>query len=672
MPTKHIISPNKGMITNIAPTSLDPGASPYINGCYLNNGQIISDYGFVPYPNPSTTQSNQLVGSIMTFEYFTLLSGLEFLICFTTQYIYNWNTQTMTWDVINQGVVIDTADSAWTGATNVTTTANNTIFIRGTHSSKNVIASAFTTGIISYHNFSSLDISASNLTNLSFWMYSTVSLAAGVTRVRISSQNTGGTGGVYADYAVPALTANTWTHCSILLSAFVASSAAYTPASMTAALSIALIANSDPGTVTLYIDDIQAVQCFTGTLDDRFSCDVIYDTLLITNGVDAPSQVNSNLVHSTMVLTLPNGGSLTTSQVVRAFLDHVMFFNNTENGATVSHRCTWTNIGTTNDLINGTAGFQDLTDNAYDIVASEILSEILMLIYKNESITLCTWTGGHTPFRFDPLISGYGALSKDSVALVEGYHVVIDDADIYVCNGTPNVQVIDAPIQQYLFNNLNGLYTERTFVRFSKIDNEVEFYICYENTTPDQAFTFNQVNGNWYIRNRNISGWGIYQTQSLLTIGELIGTITQQNFTFGSQVTKSFFPLTLLGDVNGLVYQLSKQSVANNTTPIVSEYQTPDYVSPDSNDFENKFMRVNKFIFDAMGTTVTVQFSIDGGITWNACQGNSTNIVTLTNTFTIYELFFETNCEKIRFRFTGGPFIIRYYAFNWMPRSERR
>lgn len=671
MPTKQVISPSKGMVTNLTPTSLDAGASPYINGCYLNNGEIISDYGYIPFPTPSTTQSNQLVGSVMTIKDFTLSSGIEFLLCFTTSYVYNWNTVTMTWDVINQGVIIDSADIAWTGSTNVTTTANNTIFIRGTHSSKNVIASAFTTGVISSHNFSSLDLSGSNLTNLSFWIYSPSGLLSDVIRLRISNQNTGGTGGIFADYTIPSIKTNTWTHCSILLSSFIASSSAYTPASMTAALSIALVAHTDPGSITVYIDDIQAVQCFQGTLDNRFSLDAIYDTLIITNGVDAPSQINSSLVHSTMTLNLPSG-NLTTSEIVRAFQDHVLFFNNTENGNSVSRRCTWTNIGTTNDFVDGTSGFQDLTDNTDQIVAVEILSETIMMIYRENSISLCTWVGGHTPFRFDPLITGYGALSKDSVEFVEGYHVVIDNADVYVTNGTNEVQNIDAPIQQYLYNNLNGQYAARTFTRFSKIDNEVEFWICNNATTPDQGYTFNQINANWYIRSRNISGFGTYQTQTYLTIGELIGTIAQQNFTFGSQTIKSFFPITLLGDVNGLVYQINKTSTTNNGTSIPSEYHTPDFVLPDTPEFENKFMRVNKFVFDAFGSTVTVQYSIDGGITWNACQGGGTNVVTLTSAFSIYEQYFETNTNKIRFRFTGGPFTIRYFAFTWMLRSERR
>lgn len=674
MSIKHVIAPNKGMITNISPTTIDPLASPFINGCYLEQGSIVSDYGYVPYPTPSNTQSNQLIGTLLTIEDFNLSSGIEYLLAFTTQYIYNWNTQTMTWDVVNQGVLVDSAENVWTGSTNVTTTADTTIKIRGTKSSKNIIATAFTTGIVSYHNFSSVDVSATNLISLSLWVYSTITHSNDVFRIRLSEQNSGGTGATYADYTIPSINANIWTHVSIPIDTPVASNGGTYPNDLNAVLSVALIAHIDPGVgTTLYLDDIEVVQTFTGTEDNRFSLAVIYDTLIITNGVDAPSQIidNSGPTHSTISLPLPTG-DLQTSEVAIAFMDHVLFMNNTENGADVPQRVTWTNIGTIDDLVDGTSGFQDLTDNQDIIIGAAIFSEYLLLIYKENSIVACSWVGGHTPFRFDPLVYGYGALSKDSILSVEGYHVVIDDGDIYVCNGTASIQTIGTPIDITLFNNLNGQYAARTWTRFNKIDNEIEFWICYQDSTPDQGFTFNQNDTNWFIRSRNISGFGTYQSQSFLTIGELIGTIAQQNFTFGSQVLKSFSSIILVGTSAGQVFQLNKTSMTNNGAPIPSEFQTPDFVCPETPDFENKSMRVSRLMFEASGVSVTTQFSIDGGMTWFSTQGKNTNITILTSTFQEYEQFFETDAKKIRFRFIGGPFSIRYYAFDWMLRSGRR
>ena len=303
-----------------------------------------------------------------------------------------------------------------------------------------------------------------------------------------------------------------------------------------------------------------------------------------------------------------------------------------------------------------------------------------MLIYKENSVVAMTWVGGYCPFRFDPLIYGYGALSKDSVAIVEGYHIVICGTNIYACNGGPSPQMIDTGVKYQIYNELNGQYPYRTFVRSALAENEIEFYICYQQSTPDEAYVFNQVDTNWTIRLRNISGWGKYYTGTFITFEELIGPFSAQNYTFGSQSIKAYFPITLVGDASGQVYQLSKTATTNGANPITSFFETPDFVLPSSlevswsgqTDYQNMNMRLSELALEAMGQSITVQYSTDGGVTWNPCQGGGTNVITLTSQYAEYELFFETDAKKIRFQFSGGPFSLRYYGFQWAVRTGRR
>jgi len=687
MPWTHVVSPSVGLVTNVSPTTLPPGASPALGGVYLKQGQIITDYGFVNFPTPSATGTNQLLGTVMTIENFELTTGIEYLFCFTTSFIYNWNTTALTWNVINPNVPIDIGGDTWTASANVTSTNSTTIFLWGTASTSLAIASAFTTGVVGYKNFAAVNASATTLSNLSFWIYSTVAVAAGVFGIRLSAQNAGGTGAVYATYAVPALSAGAWTHCAPLLNAPVVSSGGFTPASLTAILSVSLIAISDPGTVTVYLNDIKAVRCFNGTPDNRWSFDVIYNTAIFTNGVDpvfqaidASGPVVSPLVNpNTGALSLPTG-TLQTSEIVRCMLDHVIFMNNTENGADVTQRVTWTNIGTTSDLLGGTAGYQDLTDNQDNIVAAELFSEFVMLIYKTNSVVAMTWVGGFSPFRFNSLIAGYGALSKDSVAVVEGYHIIMCGTNIYACNGGPQPQMLDTAVKYQLYSELNYTYPFRTFVRSGLADNEIEFYICYQQTTPDEAYVFNHIDTNWTIRLRNISGWGTYRVGSFITFAELVGPFSAQLYTFGSLSVQANNPITLVGDASGRVYQLLKSATMNGDNPITSFFETPDFVCPSSletswsgaSEYQDRNMRLSQLAFEALGSSITVQYSTDGGVTWSPCQGGGQNIVTLTAIYQEYELFFETDAKKIRFQFSGGPFSLRYYGFNWTLRTGRR
>lgn len=563
--------------------------------------------------------------------------------------------------------------------TEVVVSADTTIKIRGTSSSKNVISSSFTTGIATYrNNGGAIDISAAANKYLSFWIYSTVAFASGVFRFRLSEQNAGGTGATYADYTVPAVAAGAWQHVSVAISTPVASNGGGTfPTDLNAVLSVALVAQSDPGALTIYIDDVRTAKEFTGDEDNKFSVTTQADKMIFTNGVDPIGQLvdSSGVVHTELTLTLPTG-ALTTSEVVLAFKDHVLYMNNTENGADVPQRVSWSNIGSVSDMILGTAGFQDLFDDDSWILGAAILSENEVAIYKERSIIQCVWIGGHTPFRFTTIVLDEGILNKDCIANVSGYHIVVGPSRIYAYNGTNDLKSIDDSIKTTLYNRLDGTYAPRVFCFLIVEDDELQVFIPVAQTTPDEGWCLYLNTKSWYIKDRNISCAGFYTEQTSKTIGDLVGTIGEQNYTIGSTLNKAFTPITLVGDVSGKVYKLDKSSSNNGSTAISSEFQTPDFVLPDTDDYMNKFMRVGQLIYEVAGQTITTEWSEDSGLSWNPTQGNGTNIQALTSVYTSFQQDFETASKKIRFRFKKSTvskgFHLRAYGFEWKARTGRR
>lgn len=678
MPWKHVNDPTLGMVTAKPSTGLDPRATPYTKGCYLKKGEVSSDFGMTDFPVPGDTKTNELLGTVMRLEQFKLFSGLSYLLCFTTRYLYQYNTSTSTWDVAIQGILLDNCESAFTASANVTTTADTSIKIRGSKSNKNVIAGAFTTGIVAYRdNGGAIDISGANNTHLSFWIYTTANVASDVLRLRISEQNAGGTGATYADYTIPAVTSGGWKHVSVAIASPVASNSGTYPTDLDAVLSVALVANSDPGALTVYLDDIRTAKEFTGDEDNRFSVTSAFDSMIFTNGVDLPSKLvdSSGLVHTELTLTLPTG-AITTSEVVLAFKDHILYMNNTENGADVPQRVSWSDIGTITTHVGGTSGFQDLTDDDSWIIGAAILSENEIAIYKERSIVQCIWVGGHTPFRFTTIVIGDGIISKDAISAVSGYHTVVTQNNVSVYNGTNNLVPIDEPIQGKIFERLDASYVNRAFVITVKADTEIQVWVPTAQTTPDEGYTFNYTDKSWYIKDRNISGFGFYQAQSSLTIGDLTMTIGEMNWTIGSMLSKAAFPLTLVGDVNGKVYKLDIGSLNNDGTAITNDFQTPDFVLPGTDEFFNKHMRVNQLIYEAAGQSVSTFWSNDSGLTWNPTQGSGQNTKSLTSVYSVYQQDFETTTEKVRFRFynntASSGFKLRYYGFSFIVRSDRR
>lgn len=141
-------------------------------------------------------------------------------------------------------------------------------------------------------------------------------------------------------------------------------------------------------------------------------------------------------------------------------------------------------------------------------------------------------------------------------------------------------------------------------------------------------------------------------------------------------LTRANAPITLVGDANGKVYMLDKTTLNNDGTAITNEFETPDFTIPTKEDFVDKFFRTQQLVFEASGQSVTTDWSIDGGLTWNPTSTPGNNTDTLTSAFEVYQQDFDTVSRKVRFRFrntsASSGFNLRYYGFGWKPRSSRR
>lgn len=156
-----------------------------------------------------------------------------------------------------------TSGAAWTAATNVTTTANQAGKLGSTSASNIAIASAFTTGKAAHFGTGSLNLSGYQ--QLSFWIKPDAAVASGVLRLDLCSDTGGAT--PVDQFTLPALTANQW-HCITVDKGANCGSSIQ---------SIRLFAISDPGTVTVTIDDIIACKAASNagclTLNSLISSD---------------------------------------------------------------------------------------------------------------------------------------------------------------------------------------------------------------------------------------------------------------------------------------------------------------------------------------------------------------------------------------------------------------
>lgn len=150
---------------------------------------------------------------------------------------------------------IDTCESAWTASANVTATAQSTTQREGTNAASLVIASGFTTGLVAYHAMASTDFSAYK--QISFLIRTSAALASGVLTLSLCSDNAGVT--AVNTVTIPAITSGQWTAVVVDTGGALGS----------AIQSVAINALSDPGSITVFLDNI--IACKDSTAADSLT-----------------------------------------------------------------------------------------------------------------------------------------------------------------------------------------------------------------------------------------------------------------------------------------------------------------------------------------------------------------------------------------------------------------
>lgn len=138
---------------------------------------------------------------------------------------------------------IDSCDAAWTASTNVTTTTTGTRK-QGTNANSVAIAAGFTTGLVAYKALAGAT-DFSGFQQINFWVQANATVAASVFRIDLCSDAAGATPVNSFTVTVALNPINSWNSIVMDNGSALGSSIQ----------SIAITALSDPGTVTLIIDN---------------------------------------------------------------------------------------------------------------------------------------------------------------------------------------------------------------------------------------------------------------------------------------------------------------------------------------------------------------------------------------------------------------------------------
>lgn len=147
------------------------------------------------------------------------------------------------------------------------------------------------------------------------------------------------------------------------------------------------------------------------------------------------------------------------------------------------------------------AGEVTLADTPGEIKGSRLFQRYLF-IYKADSVIAMSFVGGQSVFRFDTVFTDFGALNLNCIVGMDRSHLVLSEGDLILHNGSTWDSVINDKNRQFLFNNINNVYQDKTqLMRFQARD---EVWVCYADTTStgklNAALIWNYRDNTWTYR----------------------------------------------------------------------------------------------------------------------------------------------------------------------------
>jgi hypothetical protein len=215
------------------------------------------------------------------------------------------------------------------------------------------------------------------------------------------------------------------------------------------------------------------------------------------NTTDPPQFWDLNLANNFVALT--NWPASTYCKSMRAYKNFLVALNVTKTTTNYPYLVKWSHpadpgaVPASWDHTDATkdAGEFDLADGYDQIIDGLALRDSLM-IYKENSVWRLDFTGGAYVHRASKVMGTSGAMNRNCIAEIDGYHIVLTTNDIIMHDGIQANSILDKVTRRWLFKNIDVDQAYQSFVFKNPFFNEV--YICFcsiGQTVPGTAIVYN-------------------------------------------------------------------------------------------------------------------------------------------------------------------------------------
>lgn len=215
------------------------------------------------------------------------------------------------------------------------------------------------------------------------------------------------------------------------------------------------------------------------------------------NAVDPPQQWNLDV--GTRLKVLDNWPANTFCKSMRAYKNFLVALNVTKGTTNFGYMVKWSSpadpggVPITWNPADATqdAGEYDLAEGGDRIIDGLQLRDSFM-IYKEQSVWRMDFTGGAYVFSFRKVLGLSGAMNRNCIVELDGFHFVLTSSDVVIHDGQSATQVLDKVARRALFQDMDVEYNDRAFVFKNPFLNEV--FVCYAaigSTVPNKAMVWN-------------------------------------------------------------------------------------------------------------------------------------------------------------------------------------
>jgi hypothetical protein len=215
------------------------------------------------------------------------------------------------------------------------------------------------------------------------------------------------------------------------------------------------------------------------------------------NTIDPPQQWDLNTANNFTALS--NWPAATYCKSMRAYRNFLVALNITKTSTNFPYMVKWSHpadpggvpiswdpADTTKD-----AGEFDLAEG-YDHIIDGLQLRDSLIIYKESSVWRMDFSGGQYVHRITKVMGISGAMNRNCIVEIDGFHVVLTTNDIIVHDGVQATSILDKQTRRWLFQHIDVDETYQCHVFKNPYFNEV--FICYASigsAYPNAAIVYN-------------------------------------------------------------------------------------------------------------------------------------------------------------------------------------